>query len=139
MTRSFLGTNYIFHGVSLVDSTAFSFLIEQFHLLVRDKNGRRYNKDVLIFATEMFNVLPAAYRMSRRYEVLSSERLIRKLISRLFQDENLEILFEKLKPEQRLANFLYDEVKLKEATYFTGRHIVGHASNKNCALATTPA
>ena len=104
-----------------------------------NKNGRRYNKNVLIFATEIFNVSPAAYRMLRRYEALvpPSERLIRKLISRAFQNKNLEKLFEKLKPEQRLVNLLFDKAKLKEATYFTGGHIVGHASNKNCALATS--
>ena len=115
------------------------FCMEQFHLLATNKNGRRYNKYVLIFATEIFNVSPAAYRMFRRYEALGlpSERLIHKLISRAFQDENLENLFEKLKPEQRLVNLIFDEVKLKETTYFTGGYIVGHASNKNCALATS--
>ena len=54
--------------------------------------------------------------------MLPSEQLILRLISRVFQDENIEKLFEKLKPEQRLLNLSFDEVKLKEATYFTGGH-----------------
>ena len=42
-----------------------------------------------------------------------------------------------LKPEQRLVNILFDEVKLKEATRFTGGHIVGHANDKEGDLATS--
>ena len=73
--------------------------------------------------------------------VLPSERLLRKILSKSFQDNNLEMILEKLKPEQRLVNILFDEVKLKEATRFTGGggggDIVGHAENKDGVLATS--
>ena len=51
---------------SLVDSTTFNVLMEQLHLLVTNKHGRCYNKHVLIFATEVLNISPAACRMLRR-------------------------------------------------------------------------
>ena len=97
------------------DSSVMSFLLEQFHLVIRSKFGRRYNKHVLILAAEILNISPAAYRMLRRSRViiLPSERLIRKLLSNSFQDNDLGKIFEKLKPEQRLVNVLFDITKIK--------------------------
>ena len=124
---------------NLLDSPAFNFLVEQFQLLITNKYGRRYNKHVLLLAAEILNVSPSAYRILRRSETIvrPSLRLIRKLLSKSFQDNNLEKILETLKPEQRLVNILFDEVKLKEATRFTGGHIVGHANDKEGVVATS--
>ena len=35
-----------------------------------------------------------------------------------------------MKPQQRLVNILFDEVKLIQAMRLIGGHIIGHASNK---------
>ena len=109
---------------TLKDSPVYSFLLEQFQLLITNKYGRQYNKDVLILAAEILNISPAAYRMLRRSEaiILPSERLTRKLLSNSFQDNDFRQILEKLKPEQRLVNILFDEVKLKEATRFMRPH-----------------
>ena len=107
------------------------------YLLITNKYGRRYTKHVLLLASEIVNISPSAYRTLRRSEavILPSERLIRKLLSKPFQDNDLKRILEKLKPEQRLVNVLFDEVKLKEAIRFTGGHIVGHANDKEGVLA----
>ena len=74
------------------DSSVMTFLLEQFHLMIRSKFGRRYNKHVLILAAEILNISPAAYKMLRRSRaiILPSERLIRKLLSNSFQDNGAE-------------------------------------------------
>ena len=46
--------------------------------------------------------------------------MIRGLLTKSLSDDNLEKLFEKLKPEQKLVNILLDEVKLKQAIRFIG-------------------
>ena len=86
---------------------------------------------------EILNISTSAYRTLRRSEavILPNERLIRKLLSKPFQDNDLKRILEKLKPEQRLVNVLFDEVKLREAIRFTGGHIVGHANDKERVLA----
>ena len=58
-------------------------------------------------------------------------------MSKSYQDNNLAKLFETLKPQQRLVNILFDEVKLKKAMRFTGGHVVGQAANKPEELATS--
>ena len=75
--------------------------------------------------------------MLRRSDVLilPTERLIRKLLSKSFQDENLKLILEKLPPEQRLMNVLFDEVKLKETQRFSAGHMFGNASDKERVLA----
>ena len=124
---------------SVKESDVFSFALEQLDLLITHKNGRRYNKDILVLAAEIINISPSAYRMLRRSEVLilPSERLIRSLLSKSFQDENLQLLLEKLSREQRLLNVLFDEVKLKEAQRFLAAHIFGQASDKEGVLANS--
>jgi len=52
------------------------------------------------------------------------------------QDSNLQTALNKLKPEQRLVNILFDEAKLKSCLRFSGGHIVGHADNQPEKLAT---
>ena len=44
-------------------------------------------------------------------------------------------IFEKLKPQQRLVNILFDEVKLIQAMHFTGGHVLGYANNTSEDLA----
>ena len=120
---------------TLLDSLTYQFLIDQFNLLLSKKHGRRYHKHVLIFAAELLNISPAAYRMVKRSEIiiLPDEQMIRGLLTKSLSDDNLE----KLKPEQKLVNILFDEVKLKQAIRFIGGHIRGHAFDKNNVLATS--
>ena len=40
-----------------------------------------------------------------------------------------------LKPQQPLVNILFDEVKLIQATCFTGWHVIGYANNTSDDLA----
>ena len=47
-------------------------------------------------------------------------------------DKNLEQLFQKLKPQQRLVNILFDEVKLTETLRYSGGRVVGYAQNGSC-------
>ena len=121
---------------SVKNSTVFPFLLEELNFLITHKNGRRYDKEVLILAAEI-HISPSAYRMLRRHEILilPSERLLRSLLSKYFQDENLQLILEKLPPEQRLLNVLFNEVKLKEAQRFSGGHMIGQASDKEGVLA----
>ena len=69
---------------------------------------------MLHLVAETLNISPPTYRMPRKSKVavLSSERLIRKLLPKAFQDNNLENMFLKSNPEQRLVNILFDKVKL---------------------------
>ena len=85
---------------TLLDSSTYQFLIDQFNLLLSKKHGRRYHKHVLIFAAELLNISPAAYRMVKRSEIiiLPGEKMIRGLLTKPLSDDNLEKLFEKLKP-----------------------------------------
>ena len=86
----------------------------------------------MLLAAEILNLSPSAYRMLRRSGaiILPSKRLLRKLFSKSFQENDLKRVFEKLRPEHRLVNILFDEVKLKEATRFTEGHIIGHVNEK---------
>jgi len=45
------------------------------------------------------------------------------------QDMNLQAALNELKPEQRLVNILFDEVKLKRVLRFTAGHVAGHAED----------
>ena len=51
------------------------------------------------------------------------------VLSRTSDDNNLD-LFNDLKPEQRLVNILFDEMKLRGGMRCTGGHSVGYATNK---------
>ena len=99
--------------------------------MLTSSNGRRYSKHVLIFAAELICVSPAAYRLLPTSEnlILPREKLVRELMNRSFQNNNLSKLFEKLKPEQRLVNILFDEVKLKKAMRYNDSHVIGYAVN----------
>lgn len=117
---------------------SFQFIQEQLQILSTPANGRRYTKNVLIFAAELLCTSPAAYRLLRNSNVilLPHETLVRDLMNKSLQDGKLKSLFERLLPEQRLVNLLFDEVKLKRALRFSGGHIVGHATNSE-ELATS--
>ena len=58
-------------------------------------------------------------------------------MSHSVQDSNLQTALNELKPEQRLVNILFDEVKLKSVLRFTAGHVVGHADNRPEKLATS--
>ena len=94
--------------------------------------GCRYTKYVIVFAAETFCRSPATYRFIRQSQtiILPAESKIRELLSLSLNDESLTRLFSGLKPEQRLVNILFDEVKLKESLLFTGGHIIGRAKDK---------
>lgn len=112
-------------------SSHFQFLMAQLEMLLIHPNKVRYTKYSLIFAAELLGVSPAAYRMLRGSQtiVLPKQQMIRDLMSRSFQDSNLQTALTELKPEQRLVNILFDEVKLKSTLRFTAGHVVGHADN----------
>ena len=61
--------------------------------------------------------------------VLPKVQLLKKILSSTFNDENLKQLFQKLPPQQRLVNILFDEVKLTETLCYSGGNIVGYAEN----------
>ena len=61
---------------------------------------------------------------------LPNDKLVKNLLSRTSDDNNLGLLFNELKLEQRLVNILFDEVKLRGGIRDTGGHIVGYATNK---------
>ena len=62
---------------------------------------------------------------------------MKRLLRGSFQDANLPPLFQKLKPQQRLVNLLFDEVKLTQTLRFSGDHILGYEQNgDNEVLAT---
>ena len=62
---------------------------------------------------------------------------MKRLFRGSFQDANLPPLFQKLKPQQRLVNLLFDEVKLTQTLRFSGGHILGYEQNgDNEVLAT---
>ena len=44
----------------------------------------------------------------------------------------MEQLFQKLKPQQRLVNILFDEVNLTETLRYSGGRVVGYAQNGSC-------
>ena len=67
---------------------------------------------------------------------MPNEKLVRELMNKSYQDNNLRTLLERLEPQQRLVSLLFDEVKLKKAMRFSDSHIVGHASNNPEELAT---
>ena len=58
-------------------------------------------------------------------------------MSRSFANTNLPLISKVLKPEQRLVNILFDEVKLLKNTRLTGGHIIGYATNATEAVATS--
>ena len=59
--------------------------------------------------------------------VLPRVELLKKLLSSRLHDKNLEQLFQKLKPQQRLVNVLFNEVNLTETFRYSGGCVVGYA------------
>ena len=49
-------------------------------------------------------------------------KVIKKLLSKCSQDANIKAFFDKLSPEQRLINIIFEEVRLTQAMCFTGGH-----------------
>lgn len=123
----------------VANSSHFQFLLAQLEMLLTPPNKLRYSKYSLIFAAELMCISPAAYRMLRgsRTMILPKQQVIRDLMSRSAQDSTLGAALNELKPEQRLVNILFDEVKLKSVVRFTAGHVVGHAENCPEKLATS--
>ena len=69
--------------------------------------------------------------------ILPWERLLRDLMTRSFQNNELPRIFEVLKPEQRFVNILFDEVKLIKTSRFSAGHIICHANNAPSEQATS--
>ena len=84
----------------LHNSLHFHHIISQLHLLLTLKKGRRYDKETFVLAAELFNISPAAYKMLRNSGsvALPGLRLIRQLLSRSFNDNNLKTLLHNLPP-----------------------------------------
>ena len=97
-------------------------------LLLTKIKGRRFTKHNLVLAAELFCVSPAAYRMLRNSGAVCLPRGA-VVPSRASDDDNLEKLLQELKPEQRLINLLFDEVKLIAALRSSGGHVMGDAYN----------
>ena len=121
------------------DSSHFQFVQDQLQLMLTPPNGRRYSKHVIILAAQLHNLSPATYRMLRMPKAigLPNEKLIQNLLSKTFHDNNLRLIFQELKPQQRLVNILFDEVKLIQAMRLIGGHIIGHAPEDSEELATS--
>ena len=88
---------------------------------------------------ELLGVSPAAYRLvtNSKTLILPTEKHVRSLISNTFNGENLSKIFDNLKPQQRIVNILFDEVKLKKATRYFGSHLMGYSENNQSDLATS--
>ena len=120
-------------------SAHLQFIHAQLQMLLRPSNNLNFAKNIIVLASELLCVSPAAYRMLRNSGVmkLPREQLIRNLMSRSFQDSNLKPFFDSLKPQQRLVNILFDEVKLKKTLRFMSGHILGQAVNAPDLQATS--
>ena len=116
-------------------SPHFQFIVAQLRMLLTKPKGRRYDKETIVLAAELHNVSPAAYKMLQKSGAMAlpSIKIIKRLLSNASQAENLKSLLANLKPQQKLVNVLFDEVKLTQATRFTGGHVHGHAENANAA------
>ena len=123
----------------LLNCPTFQFIQDQLQLILKPNKNKSYSKHTVIFALELMGVSPAAYRLVRNSKaiILPGKTLIKSLLSNTFQDKNLSNIFEKLQPQQRIVNILFDEVKLKQAIRFSGGHILGYADNNPEELATS--
>ena len=121
----------LYKMVDAHDLPHFSFLLAQLKLLFKPPEGRRYDTNTMMFAMQLHNISPSAYRMIRRSGcvVLPSSEKITQLLSGSLQDINLKHLFDQLKSQQKLVNIMFDEVKLLETLRFTGGHVKGYAEN----------
>ena len=115
--------------MSCSDLPHFQFVYSQLQLLLTHPEGRRFDRNLYVLAAELYNISPAAYRMLRKSGsvVLPRVELLKKLLFCSLHDKNLKQLFQKLKPQQRLVNILFDEVKLTETLRYSGGRVVGYA------------
>ena len=133
----FKDADYLKHALeeldqmSCSDSPHFQFLYAQLQLLLTNSNAHRFDRNIYIFAAELYGISPAAYKMVRKSGsvVLPSIYMIKKLFSSTLNKENLQQLIEQLLPQQRLVNILFDEVKLTETLRYSGGKILGYAEN----------
>ena len=116
------------------DLPHFQFVYSQLQLLLTHPEGRRFDKNLYVLAAEHHSISPAAYRMLRKSGsvVLPRVKLLKKLLSCSLYDKNLEQLFQKLKPQQRLVNIFFDKIKLTETLRYSGGRVVGYAQNGSC-------
>jgi len=114
-------------------SAHFQFLRAQLQLLLNAPKGHRFDKQILVVAAEIYGISPAAYKMIYRSGVLAipSVATIKKLLRASFNDDNLVDLFKEFKPQKRLVNALFDEVKLISTLRYTGGHALGYAQNSS--------
>ncbi|KAI6661767.1 hypothetical protein LOD99_9834 [Oopsacas minuta] len=98
----------------------FTFLLSQLCLIFKPPDGRRFDTDNMIFAVQLHNILLSAYKMIHRSGliILPSTEKVKQMLARSLQDSNLKTLFDQLKPQQRLVNLMFDEVKLVETLRF---------------------
>ena len=122
----------------LAENDCVQFIHEQLEHILKSAKGRRYSKNVLIFASQLLCTSTAAYRLLRNSccVILPQEKIVRDLMNKSFQNEKLWTLFDSLKHEQRLVNVLFGEVKLKSTMRYSNSHVVGHSSNRINELAT---
>ena len=75
--------------VDLHDSPCFQFLLVQLQLLLCSPKARRFDKQILVLAVELYIISPAAYKMLHRSGALAPPCLttMNKLLSRSFQDK----------------------------------------------------
>jgi hypothetical protein len=125
--------------VDMLETPNFQLIQAQLDMILTSKNNLRYSKHVLVFAAELLCVSPAAYRMIRRCGVikLPREQIVRDLMTRSLDDQNLTALLRDLQPQRRLVTLIFDDVKLRSALRFTAGHIMGHALNVPDQLSTT--
>ncbi|KAI6648187.1 hypothetical protein LOD99_11996 [Oopsacas minuta] len=111
--------------------THFTFLLSQLCLIFKPPDGRQFGTDTMIFAVQLHNISPSAYKMIRRSGliILPSTEKVKQMLARSLQDSNLKALFDQLKPQQRLVNLMFDEVKLVETLRFSGGHVLGYSQN----------
>ncbi|KAI6653987.1 hypothetical protein LOD99_3163 [Oopsacas minuta] len=109
----------------------FTFLLSQLSLIFKPPDGRRFDTDTMIFAVQLHNISPSAYKMIRRSGliILPSTEKVKQMLAWGLQDSNLKTLFDQLKPQQRLVNLMFDEVKLVETLRFSGGHVLGYSQN----------
>ena len=123
----FKDADYLKHALeeldqmSYSDSPHFQFLYAQLQLLLTSSNGHRFDRNIYIFAAELYGISPAAYKMVRKSGsvVLPSIDMIKKLFNSTLNKGNLQQLIKQLLPQQQLVNILFDEVKLTETRRYS--------------------
>ena len=102
-----------------------------FQFVQDQPKGSRFTKHILIFAAGIFCISPSTYCAIRDSGAICipNDKLIGNFLSRGSDDDNSDLLFKDLKPEQRLVGMLFDEVELTTSLRFTCGHIVGHATS----------